>query len=286
MSAPAVSVVVGSYNRRRYLRATIASVRDELTDLAHEIIVVDGGSDDGTLRWLVRQKDVISVIQHNRGEWRGRPIRRRSWGYFMNLGFRIAQAPAICMLSDDCLVVPGAIRNGLRTLSEPSADGRVGAVAFWWRDWPNDDAYRVGRAFGDRLFVNHGLYAREALASVGFADEEAFSFYHGDGDLALRLADTGWSCVIGEDSFVEHLAHANLAVRASNLRTQQADWDAYRARWAHLGEPQRDWESRRFDDPADTVHRYWGPATTSPVLRRLGQMAFHARRALSERRAG
>lgn len=196
MSRPTVSVVIGTYNRGQFLRATLASVRDELHDIPHEIVVVDGGSSDGTLKWLVEQHDVTSIVQHNRGEVRGRPIERRSWGYFMNLGFRAASAPVICMLSDDCLVVPGAIRNGMETLARRTEAGdRIGAVAFWWRNWPDDTAYRVRLAFGDRVFVNHGLFVRSALEDVGYVDEEAFAFYHADGDVALRLAEHGYACV-------------------------------------------------------------------------------------------
>src|SRR5439155_15039977 len=172
MSAPDVSVVIGTYNRLRFLRATLESVREELAGVPHEIIVIDGGSDDGTIAWLTHQKDVITVVQHNRGIWRGRPIERRSWGYFMNLGFKAASARMVCMLSDDCLVVPGAIRAGLRTFEKRSKEGeRVGAVAFYWRGLPVDRNYRVGVAFGERLFVNHGLFLRSALEDVGYIAE-------------------------------------------------------------------------------------------------------------------
>src|ERR1043166_1154904 len=111
---PLVSVVIGTYNRIDFLKPTMETVRAELSDSRHEIIVVDGGSDDGTIKWLVEQKDIISIIQHNRGEWNGKPIERQSWGYFMNLGFRAASSRYICMLSDACLVIPGAIKNGLK----------------------------------------------------------------------------------------------------------------------------------------------------------------------------
>ena len=46
---------------------------------------------DATIRWLARQKDIVSIIQHNRGKWQGKPIERRSWGYFMNQGFKCAR---------------------------------------------------------------------------------------------------------------------------------------------------------------------------------------------------
>jgi glycosyltransferase involved in cell wall biosynthesis len=253
---PAVSVVIGTLNRRWHLKRALASVRAELPFPEAEIVVVDGGSDDGTLGWLAKQKDLVTIVQHNRGRWHGQPLPRRSWGSFMNLGFKAARAPHICMLSDDCLVVPGAIRSGLERLAREGDD--VGAVAFYWRNWPEQERYWVGRTFGGGVFVNHGLFRGDALASVGFADEETFRFYYADGDLALRIADTGWKCLDSPTSFIEHYSHANLAQRAANLETREQDWAAYEGRWGHLGAPDTDWIELSHHDPHCTARRYWG----------------------------
>ncbi len=69
---PLISVVIGSYNRAKFLRLTIESLREELKSLPYETIIVDGGSTDGTLKWLIKQKDIITIVQHNRGEWKGK----------------------------------------------------------------------------------------------------------------------------------------------------------------------------------------------------------------------
>jgi len=232
MSAPVVSFVLGSYNRRALLRATIASLRAEGRGLEHEIIVVDGGSTDGAVGWLARQKDVLTIVQHNRGSWRGRPLERRSWGAFMNLGFRAARGRFVCMVSDDCLLVPGSLAAALDQFAALEAAGRrVGAMAFYWRDTFLHRRYWVGTTLGGRLFVNHGLYLRAALQDVGFADEEQYVFYHADGDLCLRMWARGWEVVDCPQAFVEHFPHAASAVRSSNLDVQQRDWAAYLERW-------------------------------------------------------
>ncbi len=255
---PAVSVVIGSYNRLPYLKQTIASVRAELQNTEHEIIVIDGSSSDGTGQWLLLQKDIITIVQHNRGEWQGKPIRRRSWGYFMNLGFKAAEGKYICMLSDDCLVIPGAITNGIKLFDKQLRAGvKLGAMAFYFRNWPEQSFYWVGLAFGDRMFVNHGLYLRTALDEIGYIDEDSYSFYHADGDLGLRLWEAGYSCIDSPDSHIEHYSDANTAVRASNSTQQKKDWATYEGRWKKLGLPKNDWLEQDFDDPTKTATHYW-----------------------------
>ena len=51
MEAGGISIVLGTYNRKPYLKKTIAQVRREIATLGvpAEIIVVDGGSEDGTI---------------------------------------------------------------------------------------------------------------------------------------------------------------------------------------------------------------------------------------------
>lgn len=46
---PAVSFVVPARNEADYLGAALSSIRDQETDVPYEVVVVDGGSDDGTV---------------------------------------------------------------------------------------------------------------------------------------------------------------------------------------------------------------------------------------------
>jgi glycosyltransferase involved in cell wall biosynthesis len=232
MTKPLISVVLGTYNRLPFLQLAIDSIRTELVLCSHEIFVIDGGSNDGTLAWLMNQKDIITIVQHNRGEWQGTLLERRSWGYFMNLGFRAASGVYVCMLSDDCLVIPGAIINGLAYFEMLRQQGRnVGAVPFYWRDWSKCSTYHVGYTLGDKLYVNHGMFLRSALHAVNYIDDETFFFYNADGDLCLKLWQHGYEVVASRESYIEHYPHANISVRSTNYIRFKNDLKNYITKW-------------------------------------------------------
>lgn len=227
-----ISIVIGSFNRLKFIKRTIASVREEIRNIPHEIIVVDGGSTDGTIDWLTRQKDIITLIQHNRGKWKGEKIKKRSWGYFMNLGFKVAQGKYLLMVSDDCLVVPGSIKNGVELFEKRLKNGeKLGGLAFYWRNTFIQNRFRVGLTLGDRMFINHGLFLHKAVESVGYCEEELYDFYHADGDLCLKMWKEGYIIDDCPNAFIEHFPHANKGVREKNLLNQAEDWEKYKNRW-------------------------------------------------------
>lgn len=257
MKKPIVSIVIGSYNRHKFLQAAVESARENCLEIAHEIIVIDGGSTDGSLDYLVKQKDIISIVQHNRGEILGKKIEQRSWGYFMNLGFKITKGKYILMISDDCLLTPGSVKNGIDYFEELLRKGeRVGAMAFYWRNWPEQEDYWVGLTLGNKMFVNHGLYLRDALEDVGWIDEETYRFYHADGDLCLKLWKAGYIVRDCKKAFVEHKHHTG-SKRINNKK----DWNAYLKKWEgvfyfHESPQTGGWNYLSYIDPTYTSSKF------------------------------
>jgi glycosyltransferase involved in cell wall biosynthesis len=271
-----ISVVLGTYNRKQFLKLTIESIRREIENsgLDAEVVVVDGGSSDGTANWLSSQKDVISIFQYNRGVWRGRPVKRRSWGYFMNLGFRIAQGKYIFMLSDDCIIVPGSMRRAFDYAEGEILSGRkIGAVSFWWRHWPEQAEYGIHLFYGI-MNMNNGFYVREALADVDYADEDTYEFYAADVDIIYKMVAKGYEVVDAPESYIEHFSHANLEVRAFNWnKLKPLDDIRLREKWEPImrdvdfGDANR-WRrmTRNYSDPTRIADKFRHLIRTDPGL--------------------
>jgi glycosyltransferase involved in cell wall biosynthesis len=255
-----VSVVIGSYNRGSILELCINAVREELKDISYEMIVVDGGSSDGTLNWLITQKDIVTICQHNRGEFLGKTIERRSWGYFMNLGFKCAQGEYICMLSDDTLIHPGAILEGLKLADKERAKGTLlGGVAFYFRDYPIRRKYAVAINLGN-LYVNHGLFLNKAMQEAGYVSEDEYHFYFADTDLSLKIIQAGYKIIRSPKSFVEHYFDADPDVRKSNNDTRKlTDRNTLIQKWAGIAYPVSD--VKKYD----ALVGYWDFLNTDNV---------------------
>lgn len=254
-----ISVVLGTYNRKRFLKLAIESIRNELINCGEssEIIVVDGGSTDGTIEWLSRQKDIILIVQHNRGKWKNKPIERRSWGYFMNLGFKCAQGKYVCMVSDDCLLLPNSIKNGLNLFEEKIKEKKkIGSIAFFFRDWPFSKNYHVNYNFG-KIYVNHGLYLNETLKKVGYINEDDYRFYGADIDLVMKMYNSGYICIESPNSFVEHFADANNLIRNTNNDVAKNDASSLQLKWKKkYGNLGGEWKQKSFNDPSKTANKF------------------------------
>lgn len=254
---PLVSIVLGSYNRFDFLKLAIESARAQLTTIPHEIIVVDGGSDDGSVEWLVLQKDIITIVQHNRGEINGTPIRRRSWGYFMNLAFRSAQSDNVLMMSDDTIFHADAIQNGL-TFLQTQLDGgkKVGAIPFYFHDVgiDPDHTYKISVLFG-LPFLNHGIYRKEALVHIGYADETTYEFFAADADICYRIIHAGYEVLPCETALMLHCPYHPLRHVNTPSDRWMRDVTALVDKWSGV----------LIQRPATILHGYTDTRTTTYV---------------------
>ncbi len=105
-SLPLVSIITPSFNAMPYLKETIESIA--LQDYPNvEHLVMDGGSDDGTVNLLKLYPNIIWVSEKDRGQ-----------SHALNKGFQKAKGEIIGWLNADDTYEPGAIRTAVKYLLE------------------------------------------------------------------------------------------------------------------------------------------------------------------------
>jgi hypothetical protein len=114
MTAPIdVSIIIVSYNVKDYLLGCIASIRQYATAISHEIIVVDNGSQDGSVMALEGLQPGITVVAN-----------RENAGFAgaVNAGFSLSSGDYILLLNPDTLLKDRSIDCVLEFMrSTPSA---------------------------------------------------------------------------------------------------------------------------------------------------------------------
>lgn len=112
MSAPAVTVVIPTRNRRAMLQLTLQSVLAQ-RDVEMHIVVVDEGSSDGTRDYLRSLEDQrVSVLRNDEPE--GLPAAR-------NAGLAAARTRWIAFLDDDDLWAPDKLATQLASMQQTPA---------------------------------------------------------------------------------------------------------------------------------------------------------------------
>jgi len=186
--AESVCVVLATYNRLGPLRVAVESIRAR-AGLSCHFVVVDGGSSDGSRRWLVDQADVTFIGQ--RGPLTGAVLA-------FNLGFAFAVErgyPYVAHFNDDAeLVTDGAMARGVQIL-EANAD--IGEVAF-------EQNFRGTWGFEDihgKIYANFGLVRRSAGIAVAVAQGDPtgrawwhpiYRTYAADSEFGCQLHRLGW----------------------------------------------------------------------------------------------
>ncbi len=217
--APLISVIVLTWNGRRFLADCLGSLVGQ-TMWDFEVILVDNGSSDGTADYVREQFPWVRlvILPENVGFAEGN-----------NRGLEEARGEFIVTLNNDTLARPEFLEELVRPAK---ADPRVGMVAAKMLNFfdpgridsvgvkvaGNGMGYNIGVGEQDRgqydepaeVFgpcAGAALYRRAMLDQVGFFDPEFFAYYE-DLDLAWRGRLAGWRCVTAPGAVVYHVHSA------------------------------------------------------------------------------
>src|SRR5664279_2564061 len=153
MPKPFVSIIVPALNEAELIRGFLRNLRAVAPDA--EVIVVDGGSDDGTAELSSGLAD--RVLKVSRGRARQ-----------MNAGANIALGEVFWFLHADSLIPPNALEEIARILRENSNAGGCFRLRLPGREW----IYRVSDSLGNlgvQIFGfalgDHGIFCRRRAFS-------------------------------------------------------------------------------------------------------------------------
>jgi GT2 family glycosyltransferase len=233
-----LSICIVTYKTREYLRACLDSLRATPHALSYEILIVDNGSEDGTLEMLREQYPEARVTDLGSNEGYTRP---------MNIALRQGQGKYLLQLNPDTIIQPGTFDTlfaymeshpecGIVTPKVLNRDGTMQwqcrrSEARPWdvftyftrlsQAFPNsprfagylmtyrnpDETHAVQAVSGSCMFIRRAL-----VEQIGYLDERYFA-YQEDTDFCLRARRAGWTVIyLPEAKIIHHGAEGGTRV--------------------------------------------------------------------------
>jgi GT2 family glycosyltransferase len=257
VSDASLAIVIVSYNVRAELEVCLESVVDRTAPHPTEIVVVDNGSEDGTLDAIRARWPRIHAIDAGGNVGFARAN---------NLGIRATASDFVLLLNPDTIVPAGGIATLMRSLASDRHAAAAGPrlvdatgrpeLSFGWtigpigelrqkvigtlydRGYPLMEARveKWTRQSGYREWVSGAclLIRRTDLVAVGLLDERYF-MYTEDVDLCLSLRMRGRQILFVAEVEIVHLrgqsAGRNPHTERLRRRSQLAYYDKHHPRW-------------------------------------------------------
>jgi succinoglycan biosynthesis protein ExoA len=199
--APTVSIVLPTLNERAYIRDCLDSLLAQDHPEIVEILVIDGGSTDGT-------RDIVECVADERVRLVDNP--RVSAAAAMNVGLAAASGDIICRADAHTLYAVDYVRRCVEVLEETGAEnvgGRmraVGTTSFGravaavtsspFGVGPGKFHFSQKREEVDTVYL--GCWHRSYLEHIGGWDEDKLQWAAEDQELNFRLRERGGRIIL------------------------------------------------------------------------------------------
>lgn len=216
---PLISVIILNYNGRKFLEASIPSLLNQ-TYTTYEIILVDNGSTDDSLKYIFSNYAQIKVVKS--------PYNSFSAGN--NAGIKQAKGDYIFILNNDVELDKDCLKELMESVKHSEENVGMWATKilnYYQRNiidntglliYPDGSSRGRGRLEVDDGKYNNieevcfpsgcaGLYKKEMLDQIGLFDED-FRFFVEDSDLGFRGRLYGWKCFYVPKVKVYHMYSA------------------------------------------------------------------------------
>ena len=243
-----ISILIANWNTRELLRACLLSLRENLRDIDHEIIVVDNASHDESAQMVRDEFPEVCLLVNDQNEGYARAN---------NQAFELSRGEWVWLLNSDTEIFPNAAQellkmfeqsdSGKSTQSSTRYSAKIGAVAsalidardgtiqgscrtfpspraLWTEATNLQKIFKRSRKFGfyrygdwsmktareiEQPMTSSLLVRRAAIEDVGGLFDEQFPIFFNDVDLCFRLQQRGWKIVFCPQSRVKHWGGAS-----------------------------------------------------------------------------
>jgi GT2 family glycosyltransferase/glycosyltransferase involved in cell wall biosynthesis len=234
-SGPVASIVIPVHNQSELTELCLSTIERCTTDIAHEVVVIDNGSTDGTKEVLAKHPSV-RVIRNKKNKGVG-----PAW----NQGIKAAKGRFIAVINNDVVVTEGWLS---RLVAGFDMDHEVGIICprFTHHEMPPDfeavasavaaeppalsyemqpDAYHllVGFAY---------VLKREVVDKVGLFDEDFEMMLYEDQDYQDRVLEAGFKIASVSNVLVHHFQSATVYTIDDWMKYEIANKALYEAKSA------------------------------------------------------
>ena len=218
---PAITVVIPAYNEEKNIAKTIDSVyASDYPPSKMEVIVVDDGSTDDTLKILENYKDIIILKQNHGGKSEA-----------LNLGTNHSKSEFILSIDADTVLDSDCIRK----LVKPLGDSKIGAttgtskvknITNIWTIFQNIEYHYnnlIRKSFssvfknGIWFFGALACYRKSVLKQIGYFKKDTLTE---DMDIALEIHKSGSRTIHVHDAFSYTVVPSTL----KELYSQRSRW--------------------------------------------------------------
>ena len=212
-----ISIVTGTLNRKEYLPALLNNTIR--ADQRLELVLVDGGSTDGTIEMMEYISSVeprLKFIQVGQ---------RSPYPHYMNLGIKNASHEIVCQWNDDILLIDEPVgrwpKNWQKVFDQ--IDDEHDAYLFNWKEgyvseiddeswlkcssmrdngWiiinnaDHDYEQKENEKYGE-IVMNYGIYKKDVFREYGMYHPN-YKYYCADGEMAMRAYYKGckFKCLV------------------------------------------------------------------------------------------
>jgi GT2 family glycosyltransferase/predicted SAM-dependent methyltransferase len=211
-----VSIIILTYNQLEYSKLCVNSIIEN-TEIPYEIIFVDNGSLDGTVKWL---KDLCKRHPNFRLI---KNVTNKGFAVGCNQGIEAASGEYILLLNNDVIVTPNWLTGMLNCIKSDIKSGIVGPMTnnisgsqrvprVTYKSPDDLPAYakqfyknhRYRRILNQRIVGFCMLFHRNLVERIGMLDASFGTGNFEDDDFCLRSVLHGYHNYIAADVFIHH----------------------------------------------------------------------------------